>query len=264
MIPEEPSIDWKMLALENSQSKTTFMGTFGSQKVFIKSNANPILPSLSSEGISPKIQWIRKIENGDTLTAQSWIEGRTLKEDELYDDQVYEILKKLHTSRTLRDSFSNFNRLISRPAEMLRDLVISENSVIATNTFLKNIVDDMMKTVPILNNLGIVVVHGNIVPENWLKDEKTGKIYLTGWDNVSLGDAFLDNAFLLSHYIPKEEWGIWLAKSGDHLSDVVTISKLIWYGKLSFLRQIQKYLLMGNTVAANAEIQALRKFKDSF
>lgn len=264
MIPEEPLVDWKMSVIEGSSSGTSYIGKFGNQKVYIKLNANPILPSLSSEGIAPKIQWIRKTEDGSTLTAQSWINGSVLTPDELYDNQVYDLLKKLHTSRTLRESFSNFNRSISRPAEMLNELLIAENSVIATNTFLREIADDMSKTVPILNNLGIVVVHGNIVAKNWLKDEISGKIYLTGWDDVSLGDAFLDDAFLLSHYIPKENWGIWLAKSGDRLSDVVTLSKLIWYGKLSFLRQIHYHLLQNDTVAANAEIQALRRFKDLF
>ncbi|MDR0300243.1 MAG: phosphotransferase family protein [Streptococcaceae bacterium] len=263
MLAQEPSINWQMRVIDSS-SGNSYMGEFGNQRVFIKLNASLLLPSLSSEGIVPKIQWIRKTDNGETLTAQTWIEGHTLSVDEMSDIQVYDTLKKLHTNRTLHDSLSNFDRSVSRPSEMLAHLLNKPNSVVATNTFLSKIASDMLRTVPILNNLAMVVVHGNISPDNWLKDEKTGKVYLIDWKTVSLGDAYIDDAFLLSHYIPSKDWGAWLARSGERLADVATLSKVIWYGKLSFLRQIDFYLERGNTSAANAEIQGLRRFMDMF
>jgi thiamine kinase-like enzyme len=173
-------------------------------------------------------------------------------------------LKRLHGSHTLRDSLSNFDRSVSRPSEMLARLLDKPNSVVATNTFLNKIASEMLRTVPILNNLAMVVVHGNISPDNWLKAEKTGKIYLIDWKTVSLGDAYLDNAFLLSHYIPSKDWNAWLARSGERLDDVATLSKLIWYGKLSFLRQIDFHFERSNTNAVNSEIQGLRRFMDMF
>ncbi|HEY0221546.1 phosphotransferase family protein [Lactovum miscens] len=263
MLPQEPSINWQMRVIDSS-SGNSYMGEFGNQRVFIKLNASPLLPSLSTEGIVPKIQWIRKTDNGETLTAQSWVGGHSLSIEEMAEEQVYDILKKLHGSHTLRDSLSNFDRSVSRPSELLAHLLEKPNSVVATNTFLSKIASEMLRTVPILNNLAMVVVHGNVSPDNWLKDESTGKIYLIDWKTVSLGDAYIDNAFLLSHYIPSKDWGAWLAKSGDRLADVATLSKLIWYGKLSFLRQIDFYLEKGNTTAANAEIQGLRRFMEMF
>jgi thiamine kinase-like enzyme len=263
MVTQDSAMNWQMRVIDSS-SGNSYMGEFRNQRVFIKVNANPLLPSLSTEGIAPKIQWIRKTQNGDTLTAQSWIEGSTLTIDDMMDEQVFELLKKLHSSRTLRDSLSNFDRTVSRPAELLSTLLNKPNSVIANNTFLRSVTDSMLETVPYLNNLSIVVVHGDISPNNWMRASSSGKIFLIDWETVSLGDAYLDNAFLLSHFIPRKHWGSWLAKSGDRLSDVASLAKFIWYGKLSYLRQIDTYLSQNNTMAANAEIQGLRHFIEMF
>ncbi|GAB2025914.1 phosphotransferase [Lactovum odontotermitis] len=262
MVTQEPSLNWQMRVIDSS-SGNSYMGEFRNQRVFIKVNANPLLPSLSTEGLAPKIQWIRKTQNGDTLTAQSWIEGTTLQPADMMDEQVFELLSKLHSSRTLRDSLSTFDRTVSRPAEILSELINKPNSVIANNTFLCSVTNTMLETVPYLNNLSIVVVHGDISPSNWLRS-KNGRIYLIDWETVSLGDAYLDNAFLLSHYIPRQHWGAWLARSGDRLSDVASLAKFIWYGKLSYLKRIDAYLSVNNTMAANAEIQGLRHFMEMF
>ncbi|MDR2977228.1 MAG: phosphotransferase family protein [Streptococcaceae bacterium] len=263
MVTQEPSLNWQMRVIDSS-SGNSYMGEFRNQRVFIKVNANPLLPSLSTEGIAPKIQWIRKTQSGETLTAQSWIEGGTLSPADMMDEQVFELLKKLHTSRNLRDSLSTFDRTVSRPAEILSILLTKPDSVIANNTFLRGVADSMLETVPYLNNLSIVVVHGNVSPNNWLRAADSGRIYLIDWETVSLGDAYLDNAYLLSHFIPRKHWGVWLAKSGDRLSDVASLAKFIWYGKLSYLKQIDSYLSQNNTMAANAEIQGLRRFIEMF
>lgn len=261
MATQEPSINFELQPIEGSAS--SFVGHVGSTQVFVKKNGSPLLPSLSTEGISPKILWIRNTPEGDTLTAQSWIEGHTLRTDEMAEPQVGKILEHLHNSRALRDSLSTFDRSVARPAELLNALLV-DGSPVSRNNYLRQIADDMLQTVPALNNLTIVVVHGNVAPESWLKDEKTGRVYLTNWDQVSLGDSFYDTAFLLSHYIARRDWGEWLAQTGYDVKDILVLAKIKWYGRLSFLKQINRYLLEGNTFAANAEILALRKFGELF
>ena len=161
MLKPEPNVNWKMRAIDSS-SGNSYMGEVGNQRVFIKLNASPLLPSLSTEGITPKIQWISKTDNGGTLTAQSWIEGHTLSADEMNDPQVYEILKKLHSSRTLRDSLFTFDHRVASPSKLMENLLNKEQSFIANNTYLSKIAESMMTTMPVLNNLGTVVVHGDI------------------------------------------------------------------------------------------------------
>lgn len=262
MVTEEPQMNWNMQPIEDS-SGNSFIGRVGSTQVFIKLDASPLLPSLSTEGLTPKILWIRKTPNGETLTAQSWIEGRTLTVDEMKDPQISKILDNLHNNRTLRDSLSTFDRSVARPAELLNNL-IARSTPVSTNNYLQQVAGDMLKTIPSLNNLNIVVVHGDVSPSNWLKDEKTGQIYLIDWDTVSLGDAFYDTSYLLSHYIPYTEWGEWLARSAYDIKDILVLAKISWYGKLSFLQQINKHLLKGDTMSANNEILGLRRFSELF
>lgn len=49
---------------------------------------------LSAEGIVPKLVWTKRLENGDTITAQQWVEGRELKPYEMEEERVAKMLKK--------------------------------------------------------------------------------------------------------------------------------------------------------------------------
>ncbi len=61
----------------------TYIGMRDEDKVFIKRNTTPMLAALSREGITPKLVWTKRMGNGDTLTAQEWLEGRLLTPNEI-------------------------------------------------------------------------------------------------------------------------------------------------------------------------------------
>ena len=60
-----------------------YMGIRAEEKLFLKRNSSPFLAALSVEGITPRLVWTKRIGNGDVLTAQEWLNGRTLASEEM-------------------------------------------------------------------------------------------------------------------------------------------------------------------------------------
>ncbi|MDR0298424.1 MAG: phosphotransferase family protein [Streptococcaceae bacterium] len=264
MANEALKLNGEMRPIESS-SGTSYMGKIGTQQVFVKLNASPILPLVAAEGITPKILWTRELENGNgSLTAQSWIEGHVLTNAEMLHPDIPKLLMKLHTSRSIRDSLSQFDRSVKRPASVLNDLLENEESQIAKNSFLSGVAQEMQTKVPMLNNLNIMVLHGDIRPSNWLLEEKTGRLYLIDWDTVSLGDPFYDIGYYISHFVARADWAMMMSRLGYSLTDVSVWSKLRWYGQLAFLVHADHAMRLNNIVAANREIQGLRLFMGQF
>lgn len=69
---------WQLYPL-GGNTGTAYMGTKASQKVFLKQNASPFLAALSVEGITPRLVWTKRLASGDVMTAQEWLNGRTLR-----------------------------------------------------------------------------------------------------------------------------------------------------------------------------------------
>ena len=76
-------------------------------------------------------------------------------------------------------------------------------------------------------------------------------------------DRMYDVAHILSHYIPRLRWSEWLRYYGYKVNDKV-LSKVKWYGELSYLNQIQAYYDNRDMGNVNQEIYELRKFRASF
>jgi len=51
-----------------------YIATKDNRKLFIKRNSSPFLAVLSAVGIVPKLIWTKRMENGDVITAQEWLE----------------------------------------------------------------------------------------------------------------------------------------------------------------------------------------------
>ena len=83
--------------------RKTYIGMRDEDKVFIKRNTTPMLAALSREGITPKLVWTKRTGNGDTLTAQEWLEGRLLTPNEIGQrNDVIDVLYHLHHSNSLK------------------------------------------------------------------------------------------------------------------------------------------------------------------
>lgn len=79
-------------------------------KAFLKRNSSPFLAVLSAEGIVPKLVWTRRMENGDVITAQHWLDGRELKPKDMNSSRVTELLSKIHHSNELLDMLKRLGK----------------------------------------------------------------------------------------------------------------------------------------------------------
>ena len=76
--------DWDMTPVKGG-SGNAFFGKSDEERVFIKKNGSPFLPSIYLEGITPKVLWTKRTAEGDTLSAQPWIDGHTLSPEDMED-----------------------------------------------------------------------------------------------------------------------------------------------------------------------------------
>ncbi|CAG5166017.1 aminoglycoside phosphotransferase [Streptococcus pneumoniae] len=97
---------------------------------------------------------------------------------------------------------------------------------------------------------------------NWIETD-SGLIYLVDWDSVRLTDRMFDVAHMLCHYISEHQWKEWLTYYGYKYNQTV-LSKLYWYGQLSYLSQISKYYMNQDLENVNREIHGLRHFRDKY
>src|SRR5699024_8197284 len=78
-----------------------FIAKKGDKRLFLKRNSAPFLAVLSAQGLVPKLIWTKRMENGDVITAQEWIEGRALHREEMQDKAVTNLIYKIHHSDEL-------------------------------------------------------------------------------------------------------------------------------------------------------------------
>src|SRR5690625_7775422 len=94
------SKEWKITPA-GGLTGDAYFATKGDYRLFLKRNSSPFLAVLSAEGIVPKLVWTKRMENGDVITAQEWIDGRKLEPNEMQDHQVADLLRKIHHSSEL-------------------------------------------------------------------------------------------------------------------------------------------------------------------
>ena len=73
------------------------------------------------EGITPKLVWTKRTGNGDTLTAQEWLEGRLLTPNEIGQrNDVIDVLYHLHHSNSLKTILTRIGGRVMTPEKMLQ------------------------------------------------------------------------------------------------------------------------------------------------
>lgn len=245
------------------KSGKAFIGQYpNGEKIFIKFNTTPILPALAKEQIAPQLLWVRRTGNGDTMSAQEWLDGRILTKEDMGSKQIVHILLRLHKSRPLVNQLLQLNYKIENPYDLLVDWEKNAPLQIRENTYLQSIVKELKRSLPEFRSEVATIVHGDIKHSNWVITT-SGMIYLVDWDSVRLTDRMYDVAFLLSHYIPYTRWGEWLNYYGYKDNEKVR-SKVKWYGQFSYLSQILKCFDKRDMEHVNQEIYGLRKFRELF
>ncbi|MFC6385346.1 phosphotransferase family protein [Sporolactobacillus kofuensis] len=203
------------------------MASSGGNKLFIKRNSSPFLAVLSAEGIVPKLLWTRRMDNGDVLTAQKWMNGRVLTPKEMSSEQVAGLLKKIHSSEPL---LSMLRRLGKKPVttqHMLNTLVDQAKGRQETRAlcqainFLKDTAE--MAEYPIKR-----VCHSDINHNNWMLSHDEQHLYLVDWDQAVIADPAMDLAMLLYWYVEEDQWEKWLALYGIELNHMLHL-RLLWH-----------------------------------
>ncbi|EFR45039.1 MULTISPECIES: cell cycle regulator CcrZ [Streptococcus] len=245
------------------KSGKAYKGTYpNGDSVFIKLNTTPILPALSKEQIAPQLLWAKRMGNGDMMSAQEWLDGRILSRQDMNSKQIIHILLRLHKSKQLVNQLLQLNYKIENPYDLVADFERNAPLQIQQNSYLQGVVKELKRSLPEFRADIATIVHGDIKHSNWVITT-SGMIYLCDWDSVRLTDRMYDVAYLLSHYIPRSRWSEWLSYYGYKNNEKV-MSKIFWYGQLSYLTQILRCFDKRDMEHVNQEIYALRKFKESF
>lgn len=253
--------DLTLTSLKKGTSGRAFVGTYPSgEKLFIKLNTTPILPALAKEQIAPQLLWVRRTGTGDMMSAQEWLEGRTLTREEMSNKQVILLLQRLHCSRSLVNQLLQLNYKIENPYDLLISWEQNVPLQLKENQYLQEILRELKQTLPEFNSEVATIVHGDIKHKNWLLT-KPNVVYLVDWDSVRLTDRMYDVAYLLSHYIPKVHWHEWLSHYG-YKNNAKVYEKINWYGQFSYLVQILHCFDVRDMEQVNQEIYGLRQFRE--
>ncbi len=206
-----------------------YLATKENRRLFLKRNSSPFLAVLSAEGIVPKLIWTKRMENGDVITAQEWLDGRELKPAEMQRYQVAELLRKIHDSSELLHMLMRIGKKPVTSDEgflyitgRLQQLGIAEKhaSVATAMSYLE-------RMLPVTRHQQQVVCHGDLNHNNILLTNE-GHLYLIDWDNAMIADPVIDYGMVLKWYIPQSEWDDWLHQYGISM-DRELVERMFWY-----------------------------------
>ncbi|WP_260412280.1 phosphotransferase family protein [Alkalihalobacillus sp. TS-13] len=204
-----------------------YIAQYGEEKIFLKRNSSPFLAVLSAEGIVPKLLWTKRLENGDVITAQHWLNGRELKAAEMNQQLVAKLLSKIHRSQELLSMLRRIGKQPLTPEAVLEELFHRTQQ---NNQYQKEIepyLDYLSTHIGEVQTDQFVVCHGDVNHNNWLISDQN-RLFLIDWDGAMIADPALDLAMLLYWYVPDEEWDQWLRSYGIPLTRSLKI-RMHWY-----------------------------------
>jgi thiamine kinase-like enzyme len=197
------------------------------QKLFLKRNSSPFLAVLSAEGIVPKLVWTKRIENGDVISAQHWLNGRELTSSEMQEERVTSLLNKIHSSKALLNMLTRLGKEPEKPESILEKLHNTIDADIFALPIIQKSLHYLHAHLPTLRLEDYVVCHGDVNHNNWLLSDDQ-QLYLIDWDGPMIADPALDLGALLHWYIPEAEWGNWLHSYGILHTEELN-QRLRWY-----------------------------------
>nr|WP_090858292.1 phosphotransferase family protein [Paraliobacillus sp. PM-2] len=206
------------------------------KRLFLKRNSSPFLAVLSAQGIVPKLVWTKRLENGDVITAQEWLEGKELNPEEMQHPTVANLLSTIHHSTELLDMLTRMGKKPIDPAMMYNTLSREMSKV--TQKVMPMIIHQTLAylddNIEHLFNVKKMVCHCDLNHNNWLVSD-VGQLYLIDWDNAQIGDPALDLGMLLHWYIPESDWDQWLDNYGI-TNDNNLFIRMHWYMMIELLK----------------------------
>ncbi|MCM3587923.1 phosphotransferase family protein [Mesobacillus maritimus] len=218
--------DWEIIPAGGATGAAYF-AQHEEQRLFLKRNSSPFLAVLSAEGIVPKLVWTKRLENGDVITAQQWMNGRALKSHDMGDNNVAKLLKKIHSSKPLLNMLTRLGKTPIQPETILNLLKKDLDGEIAGLPIVEAALNFLTNQVENIEYNETVVCHCDVNHNNWLLTENN-QLYLIDWDGAIIGDPAIDLGLLLYSYIPKEGWEDWLELYGVTLTENLEL-RMKWY-----------------------------------
>ncbi|ATO44069.1 phosphotransferase family protein [Loigolactobacillus coryniformis] len=216
-----------------------FVGTRAQEKVFLKRNTSPFLAALSMEGISPRLIWTKRISSGDVLTAQEWLNGRTLSRKEMADTAVAKLLARVHHSKLLKKMLQRVGGMTVTSDHFLQQYYLNLSSDLRSHPLLKQVLTYLIQNKPVFDPEQLEVCHGDLNHKNWLLSEQQ-RLYIVDWDDAMFADAAFDLSTVLCQYVPRDQWNRWLCDYGIS-SDNGIIQRIEWYGFLNLLLIVKRF-----------------------
>ncbi|GAB2554213.1 phosphotransferase [Gracilibacillus alcaliphilus] len=220
--------DW-MVVPAGGSTGTAFYAQSAQKKLFLKRNSSPFLAVLSAQGIVPKLVWTKRLENGDVVTAQQWLDGKALNIEEIQHPKVAKLLSKIHQSSELLDMLLRIeqttvklDQTLVRVKQFVKGNKIGRNSLILYQAI--KYLEDRLFDVYYDKQ---VVCHCDLNHHNWMLSND-GELFLIDWDNARVGDPAMDIGRILQSYIPKQDWDQWLAHYGIESSRYL-LQRMHWH-----------------------------------
>ncbi|MDC3415088.1 phosphotransferase family protein [Aquibacillus sp. 3ASR75-11] len=220
--------DWTITPAGGSSGEAYFAKN-ERKRLFLKRNSSPFLAVLSAQGIVPKLVWTKRLENGDVITAQKWLDGRELTPEEMQHPRVADMLSKIHHSSELLDMLVKIGKKPVVPEDILRNIkgLLKRNFEGYSNIVIHKALTYLENVLPIITNQKQVVCHCDMNHNNWLLSSE-GELYLIDWDNAMIADPAMDLGMILKWYIQEEEWEDWLARYGAK-KEKQLLKRMYWY-----------------------------------
>jgi thiamine kinase-like enzyme len=229
-----------------------------SKRLFLKRNSSPFLAVLSAQGIVPKLVWTKRLENGDVVTAQQWLEGKELNPEEMQHPEVAKLLSKIHHSSELLDMLMRIGKKPLKPEDVLFKVKnkVKLNKRAAFQLEIHQALKYLEKMLPYVHYDKLVVCHCDMNHNNWLLSQ-TGQLYLIDWDSAKVGDPAMDIGMILHAYIPHEEWDNWLESYGT-TRDEHLMNRVNWY---LVVNEIKYFIWHQNRLEVKEAAQRLHQLK---
>ncbi|WLV26042.1 phosphotransferase family protein [Aciduricibacillus chroicocephali] len=208
------------------------------KRLFLKRNTSPFLAVLSAEGIVPKLVWTKRMENGDVITAQEWLEGRELTAGEMAGKPVAELLRRIHGSQELLHMLMRLGKKPLNPMEAQKVLEeeLFEQFGKEWPIGVKEALTFFESFLPAVCDQQMAVCHGDLNHHNLILTV-TDQVYLIDWDNAMIADPAADIGIMLRTYVPPAQWPSWLEAYGI-ADEKLLIPRMFWYLLLDALRYV--------------------------
>lgn len=248
--------DWEIVPAGGATGEA-FFAQYQEQRLFLKRNSSPFVAVLSAEGIVPKLVWTKRMENGDVITAQHWLNGRELKPEEMKDERVARLLNKIHSSKPLSTMLERLGKEPFQPEHMLTEVETGLEFDLLSLPVIREALSFLQKELMEVQQDEYVVCHGDVNHNNWLLSDYN-QLYLIDWDGAMIADPAFDVGLLLYWYIPEDQWESWLNQYGAELTDNLKL-RMKWYVVAQTILSIQWHKGKARFHEMNHWIQYLHK-----